>query len=507
MATRTVAWRLYVDWSFSGIFTAETTHLVRASGGMRLSNPEDSLSAGRGMVDACTITLRNPSGRFSSLLTSGALYSDLAGGGAYHAPMYLEVSIDGGAYSRIFTGVVKLPQEGTPTARAEATISLDCRSRDEAALNARLSTSRALFAQIYDEGWTEEQIIAQWLTAAGLTDGTDFVSQAYAAAHATTATLDPGMWVIPWAWLDDESPIDDAWGLAAAVGGRLYVDPDGNYRYENAQHWLLSPHNSSQETLDRGDFQNLAAAYNDRELYSGVTVEVSPREIVDSGVVWTADQIVTVPPGVTKTVLARLSQPCYTALTCDYTAITSGGTDITSDVTVTPTQSAQRVSLAIENTHAKHAANLVILKLTGQAVEGGPSGEATADSADAFWDDRLGRRRSIRDNPYIQSDALAAMLAEFLRDRQELPRLVFVASGVPGDPTRRLGDRITLDDSKTMSSSRDGFLTGVQWRLDKDGFWQDLTLLDATTLYPHAGDYFVIGTSTLESSNSDYLFY
>ncbi|MFZ1753628.1 MAG: hypothetical protein WAU10_07800, partial [Caldilineaceae bacterium] len=476
----------------------------------RLANPEDSLTGGRGMVDRATITLRNPSGRFSSLLTTGALYSDLQGGGAYHAPMYLEVSINGGDYARIFTGVIKLPQEGTPTARGEATIVLDCRSRDEAALSARVSTSQAVFAQIYNEGWTEEQIVAQWLTSAGLTDGTDFVSQAYATAHSVTATLDPGLWVIPWAWLDDESPIEDGWGLAAAVGGRLYVDPDGIYRYENAQHWLMSPHDSSRGTLDRDDFQDMRAAWNDRELFSGVTVEISPRETVDSGQVWEADQVLSVPPGVIKTVLARLSAPVYGSVSVTYVAVTSGGQDITGDVTVTPTQNAQRVSLAIQNTHASHAANLVVLKLTGQAVEDGPTGEASEESSETFWSSRLGRRRRLRGNPYIQTEALAGMVAEFLRDRHQLPRLSFGVSGVPGVPSRRLGDRLTLDDPKTMSASRDGFVVGVDWRLDNGGFWQDLTLLDATGLYPY-GDttpgYFIIGTSSLKASNSDYLFY
>ncbi len=506
MTTRTVAWKLFVDWDFDDTYTEETTHLVRASGSMRLSNPEDALTGGRGMVDACTITLRNPSGRFSSLLSSGALYADLQNGGAYHAPMYLEVSIDGGSYTRIFTGVVKLPAEGTPTASSEAVISLDCRSRDEAILNARISTSRAVFAQIYDEGWTEEQIIAKWLTDAGLVDGTDFVSQSYGG----TATLDPGLWVIPWAWLDDESPLEDAWALAAAVGGRLYTDPSGVYRYENAQHWLLSPHDTSQATLDRNDFQDLRAVWNDRNLFSGVSVEVSPRALVDDGQVWEADQIVSVPPSTTKTVIARLSQPVYSAVTATYTAITSGGVDITASVTVTPTQSAQRVSLAIENAHTSHAANLVILRLTGQGVEGAPSGEAVEESEDTFWDDRLGRQRTIRDNPYIQSEGLAGMLAEFLRDRHELPRLSFGVSGVPGVAARRLGDRLTIDDSKTMSSSRDGFVTEISWRLDGGGFWQDLTLLDATALYTYSDTtpgYFIIGTSTLEASNSDYLFY
>ena len=470
--------------------------MVRANGAMRLSNPEDSLTAGRGMVDQATITLRNPSGRFSSLLTSGALYADLANGGAYHAPMYLEVSIDGGAYSRIFTGLIKLPTEGSPTPSSEAQITFDCRSRDEAVLNARASTTQAIFAQIYDDGWTEEEIIAQWLADAGLIDGTDFVSQ----SAVGTPTLDPGLWVIPWAWLDDESPIDDGWALAGAVGGRLYADPNGVFRYENAQHWLLSPHDTSQATLDRNDFQDLRAIYNDRELFDGVTVETSPRRLMDSGTVWEADQVYVVPANSVKTVVARMDQPVYGDVTVAYTAITSGGTDISSDVAIVATQSAQRVSLEITNSNATQAAVLVALAFTGQGVEGGPSGEVSEDSVDAFWTDRLGRRRSVRDNVYIQTEALAGFLAEFLRDRHETPRLMFHLAGVPGVPARRLGDRLTVNDSVVMSAARDGFVTEIAWRLSEQGFFQDLALLDATSLYPYADTspgYFVIGTNKI----------
>lgn len=499
--SRVIVWQLQIDWDLDGVYTDESSRLIRANGQMRLANPADSLTAGRGIVDRAQLTLDNRDNRYSSLITTSPLYSAISGGGAYHAPVRLNVSIDGGStFNRWFTGVIKLPDESTATSKAAGTIDLDCRSRDESILNARQSSSRTEFAQIQDEGWTEEEIIAQWLENAGLVDGTDFVSQAYAAAHpGSTATLDPGFWHISWAWLDDESPLEEMWALAAACGGRVYCDPEGLYRYENAAHWLLGDHTTVQASLDKGDFVDLKAIYDDRELFSGVTVEASPRALLDSDTVWETDGSIFVGAGQTKTITARLRQPIYSLAGATYTAITSGGTDISSDVSVTLTEYAQRVEIEIQNNHATQAAILAELYLTGQAVDGGPTVEETADSSAAFWTNRHKRRRPIRGNAYLQSSAQAAFVAEFLRDRYQSPRLFFGAKNTPGDPARRLGDRVSVDDGDLMSAARKGFVTGIHWRLGKSGFRQDLTLIDAASLYPYETDpaYFVLGSNRL----------
>ena len=160
------------------------------------------------------------------------------------------VSVDGVPnYSRVFTGVLKIPSELGATSRQHPTVTFDCRSWDEVILQQRVSTLQSIFSTIYTSGYTEEQIIARWLTDAGMNDGVEFTSQAFGG----TPTLDPGLWIINWAWLDDESPMTDIWQLAAAAGGRFYADPDGVFRYE-MPHWFYSPHTVSQATLIKDNF-------------------------------------------------------------------------------------------------------------------------------------------------------------------------------------------------------------------------------------------------------------
>jgi len=187
-------------------------------------------------------------------------------------------------------------------------------------------------------------------------------------------------------------------------------------------------------------------------------------------------------------------------------------------ISVAMVQYAQRVELTITNSDPIYAAELLDLSLVGVSVNGSPTVEETRLSTNTFWTAftaaRPGRTRLIRGSSYVQTQGQAAMLAEFLRDRYQLPRLSWVLRSVPGDSFRRLGDRITVANADAMSASKDAFLIGITWRLSVKGFGQDLELIDATGLYSAggAGDdpYFVLGSNNIGSglgSNHGHLFY
>lgn len=503
---RHIVWELMIDWDFDTVFTDESARLVAANGTLRLAAPESGISSPRGTTDQCQLTLNNADGRYSPLNTASPLYDDIKLGGAYNAPMYLRVSTNGGGdYFRVFTGVIKIPKDNPPYPGTASTVEIDCRSRDELLLNKRISTELTTFQTMHDDGYTEAEIIAQFLEDAGLSSG-DY-------------TLDAGLFVIPWAWQDDESPIEDVWSLAAACGGRFYVDPDGEFRYENMTHWLQSPHNFPVEGLDKSGYGQMdGPTYDDRELYSGVTVIASPREVLESGDLWAADATVVIPANSSKTIVAKLRQPAYAIDAASFTAVTGGGTSLDSDISIVMTKYAQRVSLVITNANATYAAELVALVITGIPVSGGPSVEEAKTSSHAFWTSfttaRPGRVRLLRGNDYVQTEGQAAALAEFLRDRFQLPRLSWRLKNVPGNPERRLGDRISVENADAMTSYREGFISAISWRLSNRGFVQDLELLDATNLYTYgnAGDddgYFVLGTNVLGDTTGDiaHIFY
>jgi len=309
--------------------------------------------------------------------------------------------------------------------------------------------------------------------------------------------------------MDDESPVEDIWQLAAAAGGRFYCDQDGKFRYENMTHWLFAPHDTSQETLDKSGYAQMdGPAYDDRELYNGVTVIASPRTLLEVGEVWSAGQVVTVPAGTTKQMTAKLRQPAYSLDALRYTAVTGGGRSMADKITIGTVQYAQRCELTITNSDAVYAAELHDLALIGISVNGAPTVEETRTSNNSFWSSfaamRPGRMRLIRGNAYVQTEGQAAMLAEFLRDRYQLPRLSYVLRGVPGRPVRRLGDRVTVANADAMSAGREGFITSISWRLSNKGFNQDIEVLDAGNSGDGSGlyqsdEYFTLDTSTLGS--------
>jgi hypothetical protein len=494
---RQITFDLQIDWGLDGSYQDETSRLVAANGTVRLAAPESGITSPRGTVDQCTLTLNNVDGRFSPLVTTSPIHSFIGGGGAYHSPFYLRVSVDGGAtFSRVFTGVLKIPREGPPYPGVAATVQIDCRSRDEILLNQRFSTAIDAFRNLHDTSATENAIISTWLTQAGIASG--------------ETAIDAGLFVMPWAWMDDESPLEDIWQVASAAGGRFYCDQDGVYRYENMTHWLFAPHTVSQETLDKTSYSQMEGpSYDDNELYNAVTVVASPRDFMPVGTVWTAGAIVTVPAGGVTKMTAKMRQPAYNLTAVSYTATSGGGRNMASAISVATLQYAQRCELTITNSDPTYAAELLDLALTGIAVNGAPTVEETRTSTNAFWtafaSARPGRTRLLRGSTYIQSQPQAAALCEFLRDRYQLPRLSWVLRNAPGDPTRRLGNRVTVGNADAMSANRDAFITGMIWRLGNHGFVQDLELIDAgsasdgTGLY-QSDAYFVLGASTLGAS-------
>lgn len=480
--TRLIKQRLCIDWDHDGDFTGPyedaSALLVAARGDMRLNTPESSITGGRGMVATMSLTLRNPDGLLSPLRKDGPLYDYLKDGGMYHAPCYLEVSIDNGVtYYRVFTGVLKLPNLSTLTTRQTPTLTVEARSLEEKLLQKRTSTSRAAFAAYHDDGYSEGQLIAAWLEDAGVDAG--------------DMAIDAGLMSIPWAWLDDESLVEEIWTLASACGGRYYCDPDGTHRYENMAHWQLRTRSLEvQQRYTKDDFRQLQVAYDDKDLYNTVTVETAPRVLDAAAVVWSADDPVSVPAGATVTLTARFDAAVYMVQALTFAARTAGGLDATADVALSASYQAQRAELSITN-----AAGVMVyvypIELFGQALAGGPTQEETvtaAANATFFAARGIARTRSVRGNPYIQERAHAATLAQYIQHRHEYPRETWRLTDCVGFPELRLGDRIEIADNDWLH--KDG-AAGAGVSLIGD----DERIITANETIPDVG---IVLTSTID---------
>lgn len=487
MATvgRSLAAKFWVAWDGTN-YVNEAANIVSVTGQSRFSAYGSGALTGRGVTDQMTVILANSDGRYSPLNSGSAIYSNISEGKAYHRPCYFEVSVtgSGGSYVRVFTGVIKIPKESGSAFGAMPTVTIDCRSLDELYLNKRVSTLQSTFLALNSAGATEADIITQWLSDAGI----------------ASTDVDDGLVTIPWAWMDDESPIEDMWAIAAAAGGRFYASADGIFKYENAQHLLFSPHTVSQQTYTQADYKKLSAWYDDADLYSDVTVEVSGRLVEGEDVLWEPEEDIFIPAGAVKAILAQFRYPAYSISAVNYSAASSGGRDLTASVTVTDsTYYAQRAEIELTNA-SSYGAYLDDVNITGRPIVGGPRQDETADVTASFWSGRTLRNRRISSNAYIQTAAHGQMVAQLLRDWLDTPKLMFRMEGALGVAGRRLGDRITINDSSVMSSSVDAIVTGIGFTYTNKGWWQNIDAIDATSLYPYAAtDYFIVGTHTIGS--------
>ncbi len=489
--SRTIVAKFEVDWTGTGTWVDETAYLQSATGSAQLAPAASALFASRGTADTMTVTLFDNARRFNPLNSAGALYSAIQSGKAYHRPARFSVQVNGGSWVRVFTGVLKLPKEVGPTANEVGTVVFTVRSMDELYLNDRQSTTIANMALMAGED--EATIIEYWLDTAGVS--------------VLDIQCDPGMHQIPWSWLDDESVIEDCWQLAASCGGRFYVDVDGQFCYENAFHWLTSPHTTSQQTYSRTtDYQKLSIVLDDGDLFSDITVVASARAAGPVGALWAPDEPIVVPANTTKAVTAALRQPLAGVEgTLTYTLVTPGGVAVSSGVTVSsPTWSAQRATFSVINANA-FAVVLQQASITGAQLVGGNQHEETAEFTNSFWTGRSRRVRRFTGNIYVQTPAQASALAEMMRDWSQAARLKYQMSSVVGNPERKLGDLITISDTIMLpDGNKTAYITGLSWRWDSTGFTHTtIDCVDAATLYPYASSpgYFIIGTSPLGASS------
>ena len=504
--SRLIEWRFKADWDRDGNFDDESANLISASGQMRLMAPGEALTGGRGVIDEAQVVLHNTSQRYNPDYAAGPLYAYLQNGGGYQIPAYLSVSITNtgmsevATYHRLITGVITMPKDQPASVNSGSVAQFTIRSRDELIREDKRSTALR-------QNYTEAENIVYALTQAGFVDGMDFFTPAVAASQSPprAPTIDAGLHTIPAFYLDDEAVLPELWDLAASCGGWFYCDPDGLFNYANATRWLNE--DAPAYFLDPGKWGGYSKGYNDGNLVKTVVVELSPMNELVEGVLWESDEIVTVAAGATKTITAKLRQPAtdiYGMVSAlDWRAVTSGGVDITGNVTISLVKYAQRVEMTIANNHGWRTAFLVRLQLRGISLDGRPGQQVEVTSTNSFWANRKPRKLPTS-GFYIQTYGQAKFLADFHIDRHEQPTMYHSITGLPGRPAMRLGHQVAISASDvfTPETTRYAHVYEIRWRLSRQGFTQDVELVDRERLYAYATaspvkPYFRLGATAL----------
>ena len=487
--------RVLFDWTDLGFddienWTDETDHLVTMNGESRALGYASSLAAfGSGSADVAYITLDNPveTGlnhglRFSPSNAGSSLYPYIGEGKVRMKRAAIEVGyLHSGAAERVrlLTGYVVQLEENY----AERQVVIEVRDR---AASAALSA----FATTLQEDALPKDYIE---TLLALLDRD--------APGVAWRSLDNGLCLLPYAWLEDESIWKELGLVAESQGGRIWYDHAGIIRFHDATYQVRAATSSwqdpltSQFTFTVADFGACNPLYDPQSIANHVIVEYRPKYISTLQSVYRAAETFIVPAADSVTVRAEHRYPVRAITTptssTDFLAGTAGGIDITSDVTISPSSKATYTDLVITNANEDYAAYLYKLELRGYPLlHAQPIRFEVEDAASIL---EYGRLTIEFDNPYIASLRQAESLARFALARFKDPPLILTLEDVPALPWLEPGDRVTVQDEKT-DLAHDFFIGEIAWTF-ADVFSEKIGLVRADDLFAYS-DYFVLGTST-----------
>lgn len=459
-------------------WTDESAYLVRHTGILRINPPGDRLVPA-GDVGSATVVLDNTTGRFSWKRSDGPLYARIGGAAGLSGKsirLYSGYVVPAGPeYVRIFTGIIE-----SWTEEPDATVSLVCRDWGFRYLQDKQITS------VYSDKLPDE-----WIRIAGALGG----------IADELMSLDVGIYQIPWTWLDDESLVDDIWEAAGADGGLAWFNQNGLLIYKNPLAWTNL---SSVWTFGEGGYEMAEPEIDISPVATKVIVEWSGREPGAEAEVYRMDRPKVILPGAYETWTARFNNaalvvrtPDYHEPYNDYYAVSGGGLDMTRNLAIDVFNAVgQQATIMVHNNSTNQAARLIVFKLRGQPLIGGPTEQTEALASPAPY--AFERLRSERGNSYCQTDVQGASLAQLLALRGRRIRPVWKLTNVPGIPQIELGDLTTFQEHYSLGAGQSvsGVVTEIAWESSDGGFVQKLSLMDVTDLSAYT-NYFVIGTSAL----------
>ena len=464
----------------------ESSNLVSVNGALETTPPNESYHSGKQIIQQATIVLVNKDHRYSPKNASGPYYSYLQNNRIYRKKCMISVWVDG-TWHTVFVGYIKrVPRESPMNNQVTITI------WDSG------EVSRGKVSTPVLRDWQEHDLVAHFLELAGLVDGTDFVSQEYAAAHGVTATIDFSSSKITYAWLDDEAVWDELVKLATSSGSRIYAGMDGRIYYEGSWRWA-APYAGG--TITTSMYKEYDENIDDKGFYDSVIVGYAPRVPGEQKMeLWTLSKSRQIAPGKTEEVEARLRYP---ALSVDaptlggdkgYYLRSLSGEDLSGSCTIgTPEYYGQQVRMSFTNNSTKTVV-LGNLKITGVPLVGQPSEQTRADIGSI----RYNRPLEVRENLYLQSKIQADVIKEFLKWWYATIKTVYNLKGMRGDPSRRLMQRISIE---TPNGTYSAIIIRIGWTIDvsrnKISYTQDITAIEDVFA---ADTYFILGTDTLGSN-------
>ncbi len=499
---RRVSHKIQFMWDGSN-YTPETSYCQSWEAEHQSANPGAGIATiGNSMAARAGIVLRNESGRFSQLLTTGALYANIGNGKMCLAKANIQAGFlnSGNAAELLnqFTGYIV----GATEDKQAGTITLECDDMSAMLRNRRVST--IVYAP-------RSPVTYDGSPGAYIQLVIDAVNTDLPAGRQISTSLDAGRFGLDYAWCEDEDAWEEIKKVAEADGGRLYFDHSGVLHYEDASHLLLNTHASPTFSMTVANFADLTHSWQWQQPPANhIIVHVNPRYVAPLEEIYICGENLQVKPGATLTHKAEFRNAAWDVLdpvaNTDYVAITPGGMDKTSSLTVTATATSKKATFTIVNNHAYETLILHHLQLRGRPVL-----MKQVDKVEVTDDDSIAQYGKITmevDNPMIQGRKHGETIANMQLARLKTPIQATTITNVPCIPWLELGDRLTVVDANS-GTNHAMYIVGDIRGIDASDpgnavFTQRaLTLLPAGNLWPRT-DYFEVARTALGTTGGKY---
>jgi len=353
---------------------------------------------------------------------------------------------------------------------------------------------------------------------------------------STKRTLAQGQTTLTRYWTDGPKTLDALRIIEETEGGFIKEGKDGKIIFENRLTRILPPYDTPQASFsDSSSATNSYTTLNQEDPLSTITnhVEASSRTyaIQPIAVLWTHPESGSdsplLQPNEEKTYEAVYPNPSSAinalevsewttpVLTTDVTANTQadgGGTDLTSDLTITvgaSDKTATRMLITIKNTNTLYGAYLTKIEARGTAVLS--NDPVKVRSIDTVSQAKFGERKYASQSEFFPSSNNAQLWCDYYNSifGSPLPILTMEINANQSDAiqlqimARDISDRITVeaDNNAGLGIDADFFIESVRQRVSKGGTDHRVTY----KLSPASGGYSqfwvlnsgALGTSTV----------
>ena len=517
------SYTLLVDWNNDGDFTDSNDDISGDTLSVTWSRGRDYASAlqGRSVAGKLSAVLINTDGKYSPSNTSSALTGNIlpgrsiklqAGSGSF--PYTFPIAFnDGVRWQGKLDRIKPAPAAaGRKTATLTAFGTLGYLNQFETQLASQTSILTSDVAG-------EDSAIGSILTDVGWPDDT------------TNRDLEEGKTTISRFWISGKKTIDALRLVEEAEAGFLLESKSGQIAFQNRYHRLTeTASTTSQATFSDADgaahtFEAIAQADPLSTIVNHVEATARTFDTASVAVLWTHPETgsasPTLAPGEAKTFEAEFPNPdaannamevdAWTtpAATTDFllnSASGGGGTNLTGDITVTQTKTAERMAITLTNSATGSSGYVTKLQARGTAVS--TKNPCIVRAIDTTSQGIYGERKYVAKTKFIPTTSEAQDWCDYQVSVSASPTNILtltIPASAPGNIgqslTRDLSDRITVTatgDAK-LGINEDFFIESERHQVTAGG--QEHTTV--WQLSPASGGYsqfWVLGVGVLGTS-------